>query len=245
MRRSAVQLGLLILLTTLPNGLTGCGSDKGQSALPTASISASASGEASLEGLADPDALIANPPASPPPRANLQPQVLIQTSLGSIRVQLDAAKAPETVDNFLENYVDRGFYDGTIFHHVENGFLVAAGGFDANLNAKAARAPIRNEATNGLKNLQGTIAMSRQADYADSATSQFFINLVDNPALDHPGDNGPGDGGDADGYCVFGKVVEGMDVVEAIAQQPVEQRGEFPNVPLQPILIESVMRIDE
>lgn len=164
------------------------------------------------------------------------PEVVLKTSIGDVRVRLNPDKAPVTVDNFLTNYVERGFYEGTVFHYVDRGFMIAAGGYTAALEPKAARAYIRNEANNGLKNKRGTIAMIRDPDHADSATSQFFINLSDNAGLDPH----EGEGEDAAGYCVFGEVVEGMDVVDRIAAAEVADRNQFPKTPVTPIVIESV-----
>ena len=139
-----------------------------------------------------------------------KPHVLIATSLGEIEVELDPAKAPISVKNFLE-YVDSGYYDGTLFHRVIPGFMVQTGGFSAGMQEKKTRAPIKNEADNGLLNERGTLAMARTG-VVDSATSQFFINLTDNDFLNH--------GARDFGYAVFGKVVRGMGVVDQIAKVP-------------------------
>ena len=149
-----------------------------------------------------------------PPRDNLHPVIQLRTTAGNIVLQLDAENAPVTVSNFL-SYIASGHYDGTLFHDVEEGFIVLGGGYDERLQEKPADFPIRNEAHNGLKNTRGTIAMARRPDVIDSSTSQFFINLSDNSALDHTGETP-----EAYGYCVFGKVVEGIDVVEKIAKTP-------------------------
>ncbi|MBF0159339.1 MAG: peptidylprolyl isomerase [Magnetococcales bacterium] len=155
--------------------------------------------------------------------------VLLSTSLGDIKIALDADKAPVTVDNFL-SYVNEGFYNGTVFHRVIRGFMIQGGGMEANLMPKKTKAPIKNEANNGLRNLRGTLAMARTQD-VNSATAQFFINLVDNAFLDH--------GGRDFGYAVFGQVVEGMDIVDRIAAVPTGDRGAHQNVPLQSISIVS------
>jgi len=159
----------------------------------------------------------------------------LKTSAGDIRLRLNAEKAPLTVDNFLSNYVVRGFYEGTVIHYVEKGFMLAGGGYTAELQPKATRAFIKSEADNGLQNKRGTIAMVRQPEHADSATSQFFINLADNPGLNH----GEAEGTDTAGYCVFGEVVEGMEVVDQIAEVPVGDRGSFPKTPVNPVVIRS------
>lgn len=163
------------------------------------------------------------------------PEVLLKTSEGDIRLRLAADKAPLTVDNFLSNYVSRGFYDGTVIHYVEKGFILAGGGYTADLQPKPTRAFVKSEANNGLKNKRGTIAMVRQPDHADSATSQFFINLVDNPGLNHAETGGT----DKEGYCVFGEVIEGMEVVDRIAEVEVADRGVFPKMPVHQVIIKS------
>jgi peptidyl-prolyl cis-trans isomerase A (cyclophilin A) len=171
------------------------------------------------------------------PQKDLFPEVVIKTSAGDIRVRLNAEKAPVTVDNFLDNYVDRGFYSNTIFHHVDPGYIIT-GGYAADLEPKEVRAPIRNEAANGLKNVRGTITMSRSPEYGDSATSQFFINVTAAPSLDHD------ESSENAGYCVFGEVVAGMDVVDRISKSKVHDTGEFPQMPVEAITINSVERVD-
>lgn len=154
--------------------------------------------------------------------------VVLTTSLGEITIALDAEKAPISVKNFLD-YVDAQFYDGTIFHRVIKGFMVQGGGFTPDMQQKTTRAPIRNEADNGLKNVRGSLAMAR-TQVKDSATAQFFINLVDNTFLDH---------GSRDfGYAVFGQVVQGMDVVDRIAEVKTA-RGD---VPVEQVIILNVRR---
>ena len=163
------------------------------------------------------------------------PRVTITTSLGAIVVELDAAKAPKTVENFLA-YVDSGFYDGTIFHRVIPEFMIQGGGHTADMMRKTTREPVQNESKNGLSNQRGTIAMARTSD-PHSATSQFFINSVDNSkGLDS------GSTGDGWGYTVFGKVVEGMDVVDAISKVPTTSKNGNRDVPVEPVTIESVKR---
>lgn len=157
----------------------------------------------------------------------------IETGLGTITLELDDEKAPLTVANFIE-YAQSGHYDSTIFHRVIDGFMIQGGGFTKNMNQKATREPIRNEAMNGLKNLRGTIAMARTM-VVDSATSQFFINLVDNAFLDFSAPTP-----DGFGYAVFGKVVDGMDVVDRIAKVKTGDYGPYQNVPDEPILVRKV-----
>lgn len=158
------------------------------------------------------------------------PHVVIETSAGDVELELYEDKAPLTVKNFLE-YASAGFYKGTIFHRVIPGFMIQGGGFDTNIAQKKTNSPIKNEAKNGLKNERGTIAMARTA-VVDSATSQFFINLVDNRPLDH---------GVRDyGYAVFGRVVKGMEVVDKIAATPTGMCGRLPNCPTTPVVIKEV-----
>jgi len=163
------------------------------------------------------------------------PMVLISTSKGDIKVELYPDKAPETVKNFLA-YVNAGYYDGTIFHRVIPGFMIQGGGLTADMKDKreGQRAQIKNEASNGLKNDAGTIAMARTAA-PDSATSQFFINVATNDALN----KSPG----KDGYAVFGKVVEGMDVVKKIEQAETTSKGMHQNVPTEAITIKSAKEL--
>ena len=160
-------------------------------------------------------------------------KILMDTSLGTITLELDEGRAPETVRNFAE-YARSGHYDGTIFHRVIDGFMIQGGGFTKDMNQKTTRAPIRNEAANGLKNTRGTIAMARTSQ-VDSATSQFFINLVDNAFLDFRSPTPQGFG-----YAVFGAVTDGMDVVDAIAKVKTGFRGPHQNVPDEPVVIKKV-----
>jgi peptidyl-prolyl cis-trans isomerase B (cyclophilin B) len=157
--------------------------------------------------------------------------IKLTTHLGAITLELDAEKAPKTVANFLD-YVKSGHYDGTIFHRVIDGFMIQGGGFLPGMRQKPTNAPIENEAANGLKNLRGTIAMARTQD-PHSATAQFFINVADNDFLDFRAPTGNGWG-----YCVFGRVVEGMDVVDKIKSVRTGSRGFHQDVPLEDIVIE-------
>lgn len=157
----------------------------------------------------------------------------LETSLGNIELELDAAKAPVSVSNFLA-YAKSGHYDGTIFHRVINGFMIQGGGFTSDMHQKETKAPIRNEAANGLKNLRGTIAMARTM-VVDSATCQFFINHRDNAFLDYRGPMPQ-----TFGYAVFGRVSKGMDVVDAIANVKTGNNGFHQNVPVEPVTIKKV-----
>jgi len=158
-------------------------------------------------------------------------QVKLTTSMGPITIELDEAKAPISAKNFLA-YVDSGHYNGTIFHRVIGDFLIQGGAYTPDMQQKPERAPVANEASNGLSNLRGTLAAARRSADATSATAQFFINTVDNPRLDYAGDANPG-------YCVFGKVVSGLDVVDKIRAVQTGAQGPFPSdVPTTAVLIE-------
>jgi cyclophilin family peptidyl-prolyl cis-trans isomerase len=161
------------------------------------------------------------------------PQIELKTSQGTLTIELYQDKAPKTVENFLQ-YAKDGFFNGTVFHRVIPGFMIQGGGFTPDMKQKEARAPIQNEATNGLKNETGTLAMARTGD-PHSASAQFFINVNDNRFLDHQGPTSKGWG-----YAVFGKVTEGMDIVKKIEKLPTATIGPFQNVPTTPVLIESV-----
>ncbi len=169
---------------------------------------------------------------SPTAEGGDRPVVTFSTSMGDIMIELLSEEAPVTTKNFLE-YVDAGFFDGTIFHRVIPGFVIQGGGFTADMNQKPTRAPIKNEADNGVKNSRGTLSMARTSDI-NSATSQFFINLKDNAFLDH---------GTRDfGYAVFGRVVEGMDVVDKIAGVQTGNRGPHSDVPMEPVVTQTARR---
>lgn len=159
------------------------------------------------------------------------PQLEVKTSQGTVTIELYQDKAPKTVENFLQ-YAKDGFFNGTIFHRVIPGFMIQGGGFTPDLKQKDTRAQIQNEAKNGLKNETGTLAMARTGD-PHSASAQFFINLKDNSFLDYPGRDGWG-------YAVFGKVVQGFDVVQKIALVPSGNAGPHQNVPNTPVIIESI-----
>jgi len=165
--------------------------------------------------------------------AKPNPRVRITTNVGVIELELYADRAPDTVRNFL-NYVETGFYSGTIFHRVIPGFMIQGGGFRPGLDMKATGVKIRNEADNGLKNLTGTVVMARTSD-PHSASSQFFINVKDNDFLDHRDKTDRGWG-----YAVFGKVIKGMEVVKRIESVPTKTVGPFENVPVQDVVIQKV-----
>ena len=171
------------------------------------------------------------------PQQKENPVVIIKTSKGDIKAELFEKEAPNTVKNFLQ-YVDDRHYNGTIFHRVIEGFMIQGGGFTKEFSQKPTRAPVKNEAANGLKNKRGTLAMARTSD-VDSATAQFFINVVDNDFLDFRAPNPQGFG-----YCVFGKVTEGMDIVDAIRSVKTGSRGMFQDVPVDAIEIVEITRAE-
>ncbi|MDR1229004.1 MAG: peptidyl-prolyl cis-trans isomerase [Azoarcus sp.] len=160
--------------------------------------------------------------------------VILHTNHGAIALELDAGKAPLTVENFLA-YATAGHYDNTIFHRVIDGFMIQGGGFEPGMKQKPTKEPIRNEADNGLKNTRGAIAMARTGD-PHSATAQFFINVVDNGFLDFRASDDP----QAWGYCVFGRVVDGLDVIDKIRQLDTGNKGFHQNVPREDVIIERV-----
>ncbi|MBI4580712.1 MAG: peptidylprolyl isomerase [Planctomycetes bacterium] len=171
-------------------------------------------------------------PESPPPAKSANPQVVMTTSLGTLTLELDPERTPATAANFLK-YVDEKFYDGLIFHRVIQTFMIQGGGFTPDSQPKpATHGPVVNESRNGGRNVRGTIAMAR-TEHVDSATCQFFINTVDNPGLDYP---------NRGGYTVFGRVVEGLDVVDRIAAVPVRPDGISGPQPIENVLITDVRR---
>tara|TARA_A100001015_G_scaffold82410_1_gene91398 strand:+ start:4981 stop:5616 length:636 start_codon:yes stop_codon:yes gene_type:complete len=160
--------------------------------------------------------------------------VELSTNYGSIVIELNTKAAPNTVKNFL-SYVDEGYYDGTVFHRVINGFMIQGGGFDESMNKKETKKPIMNESNNGLSNVVGTIAMARTSD-PHSATSQFYINVANNTFLNFKSEKQPG-------YCVFGRVIEGVSVVQKIKQVPVSNFDRYQNVPNEPVFIKRARRV--
>ena len=169
--------------------------------------------------------------------ADKNPVAVIDTSMGTIKVELDKKNAPVTVENFI-GYANDKFYDGTIFHRVSPNFMIQGGGFDKDMNQKPTKAPIKNEAGNGLQNKRGTIAMARTG-VVDSATAQFFINVKDNDFLNHRDESAQGFG-----YAVFGKVTEGMEVVDKIKDVKTGNKSGFQDVPVETVIIKSV-RIEQ
>jgi cyclophilin family peptidyl-prolyl cis-trans isomerase len=202
--------------------------------LSTAGCSSESSSdvEASIEG--GPAAEKAGTAEPGPPQ---KPRVAIQTSLGEITVELDPEHSPITVRNFLD-YVNSGHYDQTVFHQAIEDYIVLGGGYSPKLTEKPTRPAIRNEADNGLPNKRGTIAMARQPDAIDSSASQFFLNVADNKELDHHGRTA-----EEYGYCVFGQIVEGIDVADQISKVEVHDTADFEMVPVKTVLIESVRQV--
>jgi cyclophilin family peptidyl-prolyl cis-trans isomerase len=213
--------------------LIGCGKSNAKNAETTADAGQQQSADTSATNSA-----AAAKPAPDLPKP-IDPMVVLHTSQGDVTIKLFQEKAPRTVENFLRGYAERGFYEQTIFHHVEPGQMIIAGGYTADLQRKPPRAPIYNESKNGLLNRRGTIAMIRDADAPHSATSEFFINLADNPDFDFK----TTDEDDVPGYCVFGEVVQGMDVIDRIAQLPTASLGDFAKVPSPPVTIARIERL--
>ncbi|MBD3162531.1 MAG: peptidyl-prolyl cis-trans isomerase [Candidatus Eisenbacteria bacterium] len=180
--------------------------------------------------LASEEAAQSEPAVQSETKEDANPVVLMETSMGNIKLELYPEKAPKTVENFL-GYVEDGFYDGTIFHRVIKNFMIQGGGFTPDMDQKQTGDPIPLESQSGLKNVRGSIAMARTAN-PNSATSQFFINHKDNPNLDYPKPDG-------NGYAVFGKVIEGMDTVDEIAKVKTTTKGPHGDVPAEPVVIKS------
>lgn len=167
--------------------------------------------------------------------SSINPVVVMKTSMGNIEIELFQDKAPATVANFL-SYVDKGFYTGTIFHRVIENFMIQGGGFTPGMNEKKVSSPVKNEADNRISNRRGTVAMARTMD-VHSATAQFFINVVDNGFLDYKSSTSSGYG-----YCVFGKVIKGMEIVDKIKSVQTGNKGFFQDVPLRDVIINSITR---
>ncbi len=226
-------LGFVVCLGLLT---TGCGSSDSANP-PAASINdpGTTDSDTSLKPMLSDGPLEANSDF----RGEEFPEVVLTTTKGDIHLKLDAKKAPATVDNFLTNYISSDHYNGTIFHYVQPEGMILGGLFDADMNPRATKSEIQNEAMNGLKNKRGTIAMSRDPNFIHSSTCQFFINCADNTSFDHIGT----DDSSSFGYCVFGEVVKGMDVVDAISEVDVESSDGFVNLPSEPVKILSAHRV--
>lgn len=222
-RRLDIWAGIAAALLVAATGCRNEEQEAGPAAAPAAGTAA---------GTATPSAA----PAADLPSADPDhPIVRIDTNLGPITIQLDAEHAPGTVNNFI-NYVSDEFYTNTVFHYVDPGNMILGGGYTNDRQPKPAGMAIRNEAHNGLKNVRGTVAMARDQAAVDSATSQFFINLADAPQRDHRGD-----GPQEYGYCVFGRVIDGLDVADRISQSPTSDlAGDLVQTPEPPVVIESI-----
>jgi cyclophilin family peptidyl-prolyl cis-trans isomerase len=226
--RIAVKLAWMSLALGLLIASGGCGKKPQADAdAPTAAVKGDSTEPQGSDAIA-PKALASD---------RLHPVVVMETSLGSVTVTLDAERAPITVRNFL-NYVNRGHYDSTIFHQVTEGYVVIGGGFTADLKEKPADSVAANEAYNHLKNRRATIAMARSPDMINSARSQFFFNVADNPQLDFKDRTI-----DGYGYCVFGEVTQGMEAVDRIAAVKVEDKAKFEKIPVETVLIKSIRQV--
>lgn len=232
-----ISLVVFALVTWLP--LTGCSSSK-TSQQESADLEETATDEAEEDDGSGSLATNNKSKRKTPRPGSLDedhPEVVLTTSLGDIRLKLETKKAPSTVRNFL-NYVESGYYNRTIFHEVDAGYVVLGGGYTSTLSEKAGRYPIKNEANNGLKNRRGTIAMARQIDNEDSSVCQFFLNLADNPGLDYRGPKA-----EEFGFCVFGQVIDGLDVLDEIGAVDVHDTDQFEKLPVETVLIESATRV--
>lgn len=215
-----------LILTALATSLSSCTSD---SETVTASIGENVANDKNL-----------GEPTKPSYESNQHPEVRIHTSEGPITVRLNGEKSPHTVRNFLE-YTTRKHYDGTIFHYVAAGEMVLGGGYDVDGKRKISRAAVMNEGHNGLSNSRGTIAMAREAGYAHSATCEFFFNLTDNETLNHRGR----DTADDYGYCVFGEVIQGLDILDRIGSEPVRATDQFSQLPINTVVIDHIELLQE
>ena len=249
-----MRIGLFFaMLGCLSVVSSGCG-DGSETASPlAANLPASPPAEATEEatsGVVAPVHLKAEEPTSESPTRptlNLHPEIVIRTSVGNIRVRLDREKAPRTTENFLVNYVERGWYASTIIHHVEPQKMIMGGAYLSDMKPKLTSAEIhqrgiRNEANNGLSNRRGTLAMARIANYEHSATSEFFINLADNDYLDYA----QTEDGKLNGYCVFGKVIEGLEIADKIASLPARPEAGAENgarIPTEPVVILAIEQV--
>jgi len=227
---------LTLVLAAVLIACPGCGKKTAESPMASGETIAATKSQVAANAVVTPISATRPAPQRPKP---VDPMVVLHTSLGDITLQLFAEKAPRTVENFLTNYAQRGFYDQTIFHHHEPGVMLIAGGYTAEFERKPARSPIYNESRNGISNRRGTIAMIRDPETPHSATSEFFFNLADNEDLDFK----KSDDEDLPGYCVFGEVKQGMDVVDRIAQLSTVAKGDFTKVPSPAVSIVSVQRL--
>jgi len=240
-----VGLSFSLLISVL---FAGCGSSSSESDPPAANIPGRKAQPDTVSLVPGAEPVVVNAEAlkrltSRPEdsSANYDPYpiVVMSTNHGNIKIKLNREKAPLTVENFLDNYVSLRFYDETILHYVDKGYMIAGGGYTADLQLKTPRENIRNEAANGLKNKAGTICMARFLDATDSSNSQFIFNLKDNPELDHQSPNTA----EEYGFCVFGEVIEGMEVLQTISDVAVVDKENFPMTPASPVIVQSVKRV--
>ena len=228
------QLRLALLACLV---LAGCNRSESPSPTEAASDKNESRADAERPAAAESETAADEPIVFKEPNPEYYPIVAIKTSLGEVTLKLNAKRAPRTVNNFL-HYVQSGHYNQTIFHQVQEGYVVLAGSYAPDLTEKDGRYPIPNEADNGLKNVRGTIAMARQPDEIDSATCQFFINLNDNPNLDHVGDKP-----EEYGFCVFGEVIKGMEVLDRMSRVEVQATEQFEQLPVETVLLETARRV--
>ncbi len=226
----------LLLAALAAIACSGCGKKTAESPAASGQTNSSAQSQIATDAVVTPTSATRAAPSRPKP---VDPMVVLHTSLGDITLQLFAEKSPRTVENFLTTYAQRGFYDQTIFHHIEPGVMLIAGGYTAELERKPVRSPIYNESRNAISNRRGTIAMIRDPEAPHSATSEFFFNLADNQSFDFK----QVDDEDLPGYCVFGEVKQGMDVIDRIAQLSTVASGDFSKVPTPAVSITSVQRL--
>lgn len=217
--------------------LGGCNRSESPTADETAANESQGPAETESGAAAESEAAGEEPFVLKEPNPEYYPIVSLKTSLGELTLKLDAKRAPRTVNNFL-HYVQSGHYNKTIFHQVQEGYVVLGGSYAPDLTEKDGRYPIPNEADNGLKNVRGTIAMARQPEDIDSATCQFFINLNDNPNLDHVGDKP-----EEFGFCVFGEVIKGMEVLDRMSRVEVQATEQFEQLPVETVLLEAARRV--
>jgi cyclophilin family peptidyl-prolyl cis-trans isomerase len=235
-----------LVICTLLAFVTAAGCDKKGQVVPEAKIQVEDNGGQAGDGQArmSPIELTADEASLDSPAAPVLPEIVVHTSQGDIRIRLFAEDAPQTVDNFLENYVDRGMFHDTLIHFVEKDYMMIAGGYTSAYEKIPVRAPVIYEGENGLSNRRGTIAVHRHPDFIHSGQSEFFFNLVDNEFLDHQegsSDEAASDG--KPGYCVFGEIVEGIEVIDKIGSVEVVDREGFPLTPATPVVVTAIERI--
>lgn len=240
------RAGQTLLIFSLLAFFTAAGCGKKGEVLPEAKIQVEEGGsqaEARHENMS-PIELTADEASPDSPAVTVLPEVIVHTSQGDIRIRLFAEDAPQTVDNFLANYVERAIFHDTLIHFVEKDYMMIAGGYTSAYEKVPARAPVIYEGENGLSNRRGTIAVNRHPDFIHSGQTEFFFNLADNEFLDHKEAASTEEGAEAEpGYCVFGEIVEGIEVAEMIGSVDVVDREGFPKTPVEPVVVTSIERI--